>query len=602
MTLFNLEQFPDVCRLCMKADSKKSHSIHDNFEAIPMKIVAFLEEVTFRTAENKAELLPKSICDPCVNYLSEFAVYRNRMALTFRFMEALVDLKQSNAKPITALFKDSKRELESLFRELSICSKPDPQVEDLLLEFESYNSVNCDALVKVEMEQGSEPDDDDGHDDVHDDLDDPDFECVDEPEDEVETKPSKKTRKKFHSKTKSSELSSDDEPLVKKKAKVKSPRSTGSTPAAQNSTTKRVGRPRIHPEGRHLEEPWSCDKCKFKTKYRVAVERHKKVHERREKRIYPCSICGEVFKTNDEMRNHGLVHPENQFVCEMCGASLKSATSLKSHMERHEDKRKYSCQYCEYAAYTKINLTAHLQIHASDNAVLKCEICGTTFRKSGHLKRHIESHSNERKYACEQCPGRFNTKNTLRNHFNRVHLGVRYPCEYCEKTFDQRIILRDHIERVHQIQCQFICDICVVTFDSQEKLDIHKQRHENPKPMECGICLTIHPTQEALAAHMCISYQDNYQCCNKDLRNHVQYNRHMLVKHGMKTNVRVKPIPGMLLGNLRGSRKRLIQCRKCDIAFPSKALKMQHMLVCNQTSREEYSNDADNGVAGRFGY
>lgn len=77
-----------------------------------------------------------------------------------------------------------------------------------------------------------------------------------------------------------------------------------------------------------------------------------------------------------------------------------------------------------------------------------------SFSSGSLLKRHMEGHSNERKYACEQCPARFNTNNALRNHRNRVHLAIRHPCEYCDKTFDQKIILRDHIERVHHVKYQ----------------------------------------------------------------------------------------------------------------------------------------------------
>lgn len=81
---------------------------------------------------------------------------------------------------------------------------------------------------------------------------------------------------------------------------------------------------------------------------------------------------------------------------------------------------------------------------------MKPNICAP-FRSASLLKRHLETHGNERKYACEQCSARFNTKNALRNHRNCVHLVVRYPCEYCEKRFDQKLTLRDHVEKVHNV-------------------------------------------------------------------------------------------------------------------------------------------------------
>ncbi|EAT46046.1 AAEL002751-PA [Aedes aegypti] len=559
MAVFNLEHYPNVCRLCLKPDLRKFHSLDDNFGSISLPIKTFLEDVTYQLPEDKQQYIPKLVCDPCLTQLTDFAVYRNRLVVTLRFMEALVDLQHSNPKSITSLFRDSKDELDKVFTELSLCNKSDPQVEDIIQEFQSRNFVKCTPEVKVEKAEPSDPEEDSTMYDVpYDDI--CDVVC--------------------QMKSESDDSSSDDDkPLVKRKPpKSKSPRiSSKSTPTTGK---KKPGRPRIHPEGKMLEAPWSCDKCKFKTKYRMAVDRHKAVHEKRENRTYPCTICEMVFKTKDEWRNHSMNHPENQIVCEVCGAALKNPNSYKSHMERHEEKRKYQCEYCEYASHTLLALKAHMNVHKTDNGKKRCEICSAVFKTGSLLKRHMEGHSNERKYHCEACPARFNTNNALRNHRNRVHLAIRHPCDYCDKTFDQKIILRDHIERVHHIQCQFICDICVITFDSQEKLDVHRQRHENPKPLECSVCLTIHATQEAFNAHLCITYRDDYLCCNKDLRNHAQYNRHMWVKHGLKTNVRVKPIPGMLLGNMRGTRKRLEQCRKCDIAFPTRALKLEHMNVC----------------------
>ncbi|EAT36398.1 AAEL011509-PA [Aedes aegypti] len=681
--------------------------------------------------------------------LTDFAVYRNRLVVTLRFMEALVDLQHSNPKSITSLFRDSKDELDKVFTELSLCNKSDPQVEDIIQEFQSRNFVKCTPEVKVEKAEPSDPEEDSTMYDVpYDDI--CDVVC--------------------QMKSESDDSSSDDDkPLVKRKPpKSKSPRiSSKSTPTTGK---KKPGRPRIHPEGKMLEAPWSCDKCKFKTKYRMAVDRHKAVHEKRENRTYPCTICEMVFKTKDEWRNHSMNHPENQIVCEVCGAALKNPNSYKSHMERHEEKRKYQCEYCEYASHTLLALKAHMNVHKTDNGKKRCEICSAVFKTGSLLKRHMEGHSNERKYHCEACPARFNTNNALRNHRNRVHLAIRHPCDYCDKTFDQKIILRDHIERkvhekrenrifpceicgmafktkvemrkhgsthpenqficemcgstlkspeslrihmerhsnvtqkltceycpyttphfqnmkshmnthsstaesfkkecevckatfrsthllnrhmethgeerkyactecparfktrnalrghrncvhlvirypceycekrfdqkltlrdhterVHNIQANFPCDICLLTVYSQEKLDLHRLRHENPKPLECGVCLTIHPSQEAFDAHLCISYREDYFCCARDYRNYAQLNRHMWAKHGIKTNFRVKPIPGVLVGQLRRTRKRLIRCRKCDITFPTKALKLQHLIECNsgtQNNDETYRYDA----------
>ncbi|XP_021697299.1 zinc finger protein 93 isoform X2 [Aedes aegypti] len=596
MTVFNLEQFPNVCRLCLKSECSEMHPITSNLEKVRTSVGTFLTEISFRPAENKVDYLPKLVCGDCFKQLTDFALFRNRVGLTLRFMEALVDLKHANAKPLTTLFQERKDELDILFRELSLCSKPEPQIEDILQDFQTHNFPKSELPVKEVKEEHSDPEDD-----THDD---PDYEFVDDKG--VEAKLEIYLREDTPEKQEASGSSSeDDKPLLdrkkakpKPKPKTKSPsksksKSKSASTKDDSSGPKRArGRPRLHPDGTYLKVPWACDKCKFTTKYRVAIERHKGVHEKRETRSYPCPSCDEKFKTYDQMRTHSAKHPENQVVCEVCGMSLKNAYSLKAHMERHDEDRKYACEYCDYTTQTSLSLKSHMSGHTNRVLTMRCEVCGIAFKTASRLKRHMEGHSNERKYHCEQCPARFNTTNALRNHRTRVHLAIRHACEYCEKTYDQKIALRDHIERIHNIQCNFICDVCVVTYESQERLDLHKQRHENPKPMECRLCLTLYTTQEDFDNHLCITYRDDYMCCNKDLRNHNQYNRHMLVKHGLKTNVRVKPVPGLLLGQLRGARKRLEQCRKCDIAFPSRALKLQHMMVCNQSSESqvEYSN------------
>lgn len=51
MSALNLKHYPDVCRVCLKADSGAMHSVAEDFKVIPLKVQTFLDEVTFRIQE-----------------------------------------------------------------------------------------------------------------------------------------------------------------------------------------------------------------------------------------------------------------------------------------------------------------------------------------------------------------------------------------------------------------------------------------------------------------------------------------------------------------------------------------------------------------------
>lgn len=58
-----------------------------------------------------------------------------------------------------------------------------------------------------------------------------------------------------------------------------------------------------------------------------------------------------------------------------------------------------------------------------------------------------------------------------------------------------------------QIQTYFVCDICLQSYNARDKLEEHKTHHENPKPLQCGVCLTAYVSQEEYDSHLCITYK-----------------------------------------------------------------------------------------------
>lgn len=84
--------------------------------------------------------------------------------------------------------------------------------------------------------------------------------------------------------------------------------------------------------------------------------------------------------------------------------------------------------------------------------VFRCTFpgCGREFQLKGNLKRHVNIHNGDKKFACKFCGKRFLRKADMEVHY-RVHTGEKpYRCKYqdCGKCFARRSDLLSH-ERTH---------------------------------------------------------------------------------------------------------------------------------------------------------
>uniref|UniRef100_A0A182JPZ0 C2H2-type domain-containing protein n=1 Tax=Anopheles christyi TaxID=43041 RepID=A0A182JPZ0_9DIPT len=162
-----------------------------------------------------------------------------------------------------------------------------------------------------------------------------------------------------------------------------------------------------------------------------------------------------------------------------------------------------------------------------------------------------------RKFPCPECPLSFKTGYHLKRHHATIHQDQRFPCTVCHTSYGRREKLRAHMELIHKIQSYFVCEICLVSYDSEDLLQRHVYRHEHPKPLQCATCLSPHArTSDGNYSgnHICITYQNSYECCGKDFGYHFYYNRHMLMVHNIKINARVKIPKGTLLSQFRAMR------------------------------------------------
>ncbi|XP_065093590.1 zinc finger protein 189-like [Ochlerotatus camptorhynchus] len=139
-----------------------------------------------------------------------------------------------------------------------------------------------------------------------------------------------------------------------------------------------------------------------------------------------------------------------QSVCEICGMMV-SRENQERHRNDHLGNRPYACtvEGCSHAFSSKAGLHGHLARHADRNNVYDCDICGAKIKTKSSLHRHRKMHTTEKPHACDICGKRFWRKSYL-NHHATVHTGIaKFPCEYCGFVFKNKYWRSFHIKQKH---------------------------------------------------------------------------------------------------------------------------------------------------------
>lgn len=81
------------------------------------------------------------------------------------------------------------------------------------------------------------------------------------------------------------------------------------------------------------------------------------------------------------------------------------------------------------------------------------QVCGKAFVAAQALARHLQTHTEEKRFKCEECDCSFTQKVYYQAHMKRKHTREKpYECKVCNKKFAELSVLRRHKEsRVHQL-------------------------------------------------------------------------------------------------------------------------------------------------------
>jgi len=197
------------------------------------------------------------------------------------------------------------------------------------------------------------------------------------------------------------------------------------------------------------------------------------------------------------MRSHTGERP---FKCTYDGCS--TAFTREAHLTRHislvhKKERPYKCPTCNADFSTKSNMERHHKKHTETKPkpfACTYEGCQERFAKKNQLERHSSVHTGLPPYQCnyEGCTEAFASSSARKKHYNKVHLGLKtHVCGHpnCGEAFETYILLRRHQRENHAEEYE--CEKCSRVFSTQESLDQHKKKHENPEEnvfmcAECG--------------------------------------------------------------------------------------------------------------------
>ncbi|KAG5328539.1 ZN557 protein, partial [Acromyrmex charruanus] len=205
-------------------------------------------------------------------------------------------------------------------------------------------------------------------------------------------------------------------------------------------------------------------------------------------RPHKCTICSKGFKTSAYLSRHMEIHdePAQLHACTLCEFKARTKPYLKIHyIRKHTEDYNYSCEQCGKMFKVQSDYTTHMKDHDTESCV--CDICGTSYpsKSSLYFHKHYKHKTKIKEFECQVCRKRFKTQKNLDSHAE-LH-KMKYVCEQCGMEFKFKYGLTKHL-RTHSGEKSYLCAICGKTFGCLSSQKIHLLTHVGERPYVCDIC------------------------------------------------------------------------------------------------------------------
>ena len=205
-------------------------------------------------------------------------------------------------------------------------------------------------------------------------------------------------------------------------------------------------------------------------------------------RPHICTVCSKGFKTGNYLARHMEIHDDTiqEHACSLCDFKARTKPYLKiHHIRKHTDDYNYNCQECGKKFKVLSDYTTHMKDHDTESCV--CDICGTSYpsKSSLYFHKHYKHKTKIKEFECPTCKKRFKSQKNLDTH-SELH-KMKYVCEQCGMEFKSKYGLTKHL-RTHSGEKSYLCAICGKTFGCLSSQKIHLLTHVGERPYVCDIC------------------------------------------------------------------------------------------------------------------
>uniref|UniRef100_A0A2R5LES7 Putative c2h2-type zn-finger protein n=1 Tax=Ornithodoros turicata TaxID=34597 RepID=A0A2R5LES7_9ACAR len=256
----------------------------------------------------------------------------------------------------------------------------------------------------------------------------------------------------------------------------------------------------------HGEPQFKCDSCGKQFFKEDSLSKHPCVNvidttdtgRRKDLSLLPlvCEVCGSTFASTSSLNVHRNLHGEKRFQCDTCGKRFHRKDLLVEHHAVHGDPT-FPCPTCHKLFKTKKSLDVHTMIHEGVKR-FKCSVCGKEFFQKGNLQKHEETHLSDRRHRCSLCQKVFLTRESFNRHALEHTRGKIFTCGTCGRSFVKEHQLRNHHRMFHTNQtysCQY-CGLCLKLRHSlrrhlRKKHPEHEAQWRNPTALNAMLATKL---------------------------------------------------------------------------------------------------------------